>query len=66
MQKIFGVISLAVGVILIFWGYNMSQAVGSKVNNMFTGSPGDKPMLLYIGGAVLALLGVGQLVWKRR
>ena len=49
MQKIFGVISLAVGVILIFWGYNMSQAVGSKVNNMFAtpGSPGDKPMLLY-------------------
>jgi hypothetical protein len=66
MQKIFGVICLAVGGILIFWGHNMSQAVGSQVNNLFTGSPGDKPMMLYIGGAILALLGVGQLVWKGR
>jgi hypothetical protein len=66
MQKIFGVICLVVGGMLIYWGHNMSQAVGSQVNNLINGSPGDKPMLLYISGTILALLGIGQLVWKGR
>jgi hypothetical protein len=53
-----------VGGVLLYWGYNMSQAVGAQTNELVTGSPGDKPMLLYIGGAVLVLAGLGQLVWK--
>jgi Protein of unknown function (DUF3185) len=64
MQKVSGLICLVVGAILIYWGYNMSQAVGSQINNLVTGSPGDKPMLLYIGGAILVLFGCGQLAWK--
>jgi hypothetical protein len=64
MQKVSGLICLVVGVILICWGYNMSQAVGSQINNLVTGSPGDKPMLLYIGGAILVLAGCGQGAWK--
>lgn len=66
MQKIFGLICLVVGGMLIYWGHNMSQAVGSQVNNLINGSPGDKPMLLYISGAILVLLGIGQIVWKGR
>jgi TRAP-type C4-dicarboxylate transport system permease small subunit len=64
MKKISGLICLVVGGLLLYWGYNMSQAVGSQVNELVTGSPGDKPMLLYIGGAILVLAGLGQLVWK--
>lgn len=66
MQKIPGLVCLVVGGILIYWGYNMSQAVGSKLNNLVNGSPGDKPMLLYIGGAILVLVGIGQVAWKRK
>lgn len=64
MNKVSGLICLVVGGILIYWGHNLSQGVGSQLNNLFNGSPGDKPMLLYIGGAILVLAGFGQLAWK--
>ncbi|HEY2329317.1 MAG TPA: DUF3185 family protein [Verrucomicrobiae bacterium] len=64
MNKISGLICLVVGGLLIYWGHNMSQAVGSQLNNLVNGSPGDKPMLLYIGGAILLVAGLGQVVWK--
>lgn len=66
MQKAPGVICLAVGAVLLYWGYHISQSVGSQFNNAFTGSPGDKPMWLYIVGAILVAVGIGQLVWKRK
>ena len=66
MQRITGIICLVVGVVLIFWAHNMSQSVGGQLNNAITGSPGDKPMILYIAGAILALTGISQIVWKRK
>jgi len=64
MQKVSGLICLIVGGLLIYWGYNMSQAVGARFTNLVSGSPGDKPMLLYIGGAILLTFGLAQVVWK--
>ena len=64
MQKISGLTCLVIGGILIYWGYNMSHAVGGQINSLVSGSPGDKPMLLYIGGAILVLAGLGQVAWK--
>ena len=66
MNKLIGLICLAVGIVLLFWGHNVAQAVNSQVKNIFTGSPTDKAMYLYIGGAVLCAVGVFQLVWKRK
>ncbi len=64
MQKIPGLTCLVVGGILIFWGYKMSHAVGGEISSLVSGSPGDKPMLLYLGGAILVLAGLGQVAWK--
>ena len=64
MNKLIGVICLAVGIVLLFWGHNVAQAVDSQVKNLFTGSPTDKAMYLYIGGAVLCAVGAFQLLWK--
>ena len=64
MQKVSGLVCLVVGGLLIYWGHNMSQAVGSQLNNIVNGSPGDKPMLLYIGGAILVIIGLGSFAWK--
>ena len=61
MQKGVGVICLIGGVVLIAWGHNMAQSIGGRFQNVFTGSPGDKPMWLYIGGAVLCALGLFQI-----
>jgi len=62
--KIIGILLLIAGLGLILWGHNMSQSVGSQLQNAFTGSPGDKPMLLYLGGGVLAAAGVFQILRK--
>lgn len=64
MKKVSGLICLVVGGLLIYWGYNMSQAIGAQLNNLVSGSPGDKPMLLYIGGTILVIAGLGQIAWK--
>lgn len=66
MNKISGLICLVVGGLLIYWGYNMSHAVSSEINNLVNGSPGNKPMLLYIGGAILVIIGLGQVTLKRK
>jgi hypothetical protein len=31
MQRIIGVISLAIGVMLLVWGHNMAESIGSQV-----------------------------------
>jgi uncharacterized membrane protein len=66
MQKISSVICLVIGVFLLLWGRRISDSVGSQVQQIFTGAPTDRAMYLYIGGLVLALLGVAQFFWKRK
>jgi hypothetical protein len=66
MKKASGLICLVVGGMLLYWGYHLSQTVGSQLNNLVNGSPGDKPMLFYMGGAILVLAGLGQVVWRRK
>lgn len=60
MQKGIGIICVVVGVLLIVWGHNMAHSVGGQLQQVFTGSPGDKPMWLYISGGVLGALGLFQ------
>ncbi|NOS71732.1 MAG: DUF3185 family protein [Verrucomicrobia bacterium] len=61
MQKVVGIVCLVAGVLLIVWGYNMAQSIEGQLQQVFTGSPGDKPMWLYIGGGVLCALGIFQI-----
>ncbi len=58
MQKIIAAILLAIGVILIVRGHDISQSVDSQVKNLFTGSPTDKVTYYYIGGAICCALGL--------
>lgn len=56
-----GIVCLVAGVLLLAWGHNLSQSVGGQFQRIFTGSPGDKTMWLYISGAVLCAAGVVQI-----
>jgi hypothetical protein len=40
--------------------------VDSQVKNLFTGSPTDQAMYLYLGGGVLLAVGIVQLAMKRK
>ena len=66
MGKIPGLICLIVGGMLLYWGYHISQTIGSQINNLVNGTPSDKSMLFYIGGVILVLAGLGQVAWKRK
>ncbi len=49
---------LAAGAGLAFWAFQKSEGLQSQVSSVLTGSPTDNVMMLYIGAAVCAVLGV--------
>lgn len=64
MNKITGVALIALGVGLAFWGYDLSGGLGSKVTQALTGSPTDKVMMFYIGGAASFAVGLFLFIKK--
>ena len=66
MQLAIGVVCLVVGVFLLVWGYNLSQSVASQIKEVFTGSPTDRAMYFYVGGAVLTVIGLFQIFVARK
>lgn len=47
-----GLILIAIGAGLGFWGYQKSQALGSQLTDALSGSYSDKVMFMLIGGSV--------------
>jgi len=62
MNKIVSLAFLAVGVVLIIYGINGTNSLGSDFSRFFTGSPTDKSIWLLIGGCVVAAIGAGGLI----
>jgi hypothetical protein len=52
-----GVALFVAGAILLYFGYQESNALASEVTEVFTGSPTDQSMWKMVGGAALAVLG---------
>ena len=63
MQKITGIITVAIGVFLLVWGRKIADSFGSQVQEIFTGAPTDRAMYFYAIGIVLVILGVAQFFW---
>ena len=61
MNRLTSLILLAVGIVLIVYGINASNSIGSSFSRLFSGSPTDKTIWLLIGGIVLSLIGAGGL-----
>ena len=49
---------LAVGILLIVFGINASNSLGSSVSRFFNGSPTDKAVWMLIGGVASSLIGL--------
>ena len=58
MNKALGLALLVGGIILIIFGVNESNSLGSDINRVVTGNPTDKSMWMLIGGAVAAVIGL--------
>jgi hypothetical protein len=63
-MKIIGIVLVVVGLGLAFWAYRLSGSVGSQITQAVTGSPTDKIMAFYIGGAVSFVVGLYLLIKK--
>lgn len=53
-----GIALLVLGAGLAFWGFQLSDSVGSQVTELVTGSETDRVMMFYIGGAVSFAVGL--------
>lgn len=58
MNRIFSLVCLVVGIVLIIYGIAALDSIGSSFSRFFTGSPTDKTMWLLIGGVVCAAVGM--------
>jgi len=58
MERAVGIALIIIGVVLLIWGVNASQSLGSEVSEAFTGSPSDKSMWFIVGGIASAVVGL--------
>lgn len=62
MNKLISLALLCGGIVLLVYGVNASESIGSDFSRIFTGSPTDKTVWLLVGGGVAAILGAGGLM----
>jgi multisubunit Na+/H+ antiporter MnhB subunit len=58
MNNAIGLAIFALGVILLIFGFNESYNPGSEISRLFTGSAGERPVWLIVGGALAVLTGL--------
>ena len=58
MNNIAGLAILALGVVLLIFGFNESNSFSSDISRTFTGNHTNHAMWLIIGGAVAVIAGI--------
>jgi hypothetical protein len=72
MQSVIGIALLVAGVVLIIFGMQASASVGSRLSELFTGTPSDRTIWLLLVGVIAYLLWMvtarcrSRLSWRRR
>ncbi len=64
-NQIIGIVLLVIGIGLLFFGYQSSQAVDDQLTEAITGRFTDATTWLFIAGGVSAVVGIGMLAFKR-
>ena len=61
--RIIGLVLLAVGIVLLIFGYNASQSVTEKVVEGFTGHFTNQTTWYFIAGVAAVVGGLGLAAW---
>ncbi|MCC5913773.1 MAG: DUF3185 family protein [Balneolaceae bacterium] len=64
MKKMISAGLLVGGLILLYFGFQEQQSLGSEVEEFVTGSPDSGAMWMMIGGAVAAVAGLVGIIRK--
>jgi hypothetical protein len=62
MNKLVSLALLIAGIILIIYGLNASDSLGSSLSRFFTGNPTDRTIWLLLGGIVATGIGATGLM----
>jgi len=62
MNKMFSIVLLVGGVVLMILGVQATNSFSSDVSRFFTGSPTDKAIWMLIGGLVAAVMGLAMML----
>jgi threonine/homoserine/homoserine lactone efflux protein len=62
-KKVLGIVLLVVGAVLLYFGWQASDAPLEQARESLTGDYSDRTMQYLIGGAVAAAAGVGLLLF---
>lgn len=58
MNRILGIVIIAAGAILLFYGVQASHSFSSGVSRVFTGSPTDHTIWLMVAGFAVLIAGL--------
>jgi hypothetical protein len=61
--RVFGLVLLAIGIVLLIFGYNASQSVGERIVEGVTGHFTNQTMWYLIGGVAAVVGGLGLSIW---
>jgi hypothetical protein len=64
VPKILGIALIVIGAGLLWWGYQLSESIGSQLTETISGSMPDDVMIRYISGAVSLAVGLYLLLKK--
>ncbi len=64
--QLIGIVALAVGAVLLYFGYNASQAPIDQISNSLTGRYTDNTMWYVIGGVAMIATGIAVTLFGRR
>ncbi len=64
--QLIGIVALAVGAVLLYFGYNASQAPIDQISNSLTGRYTDNTMWYVIGGVAMVATGIAVTLFGRR
>ena len=65
-SRILGVACLVVAAVLLAWGLDASNSLGSGYSRIFRGTPTNQTMRLYIGAAIFGVAGLALLGRRAR
>lgn len=66
MIRIIGIVLMAIGVVLLVFGYQASQSLGEQLVEGVTGRFSNNTMAYIVGGFVAILIGAGLALWGGR
>ena len=66
MNRAAGIALLVVGLVLVIFGMNAAESLGSRLSQLLTGTPSDKAVWFLVAGIAVAIIGLIMTLGERQ